>query len=94
MRVKNVLPAREDSWERLFRDAGLPSALTDWRPHARRDLREALSMPRLERGIGVVYRPDTEFLSHYFRAVEETRAITPLGPEHARAMPETDPFGL
>jgi len=105
MRVKNVLPAREDSWERLFRDTGSACSLTDWRPHARRDLREALSTPRLERAIGVVYRPDTEFLSHYFKAVlaeqfdafvwfEDTRAITPLGPEHVRAMPETYPFGL
>jgi len=105
MRVKNVLPARGDSWERLFRDTGLARSLTDWRPHERRDLREALSTPRLERAIGVVYRPDTEFLSHYFKAVlaeqfdafvwfEETSAVAPLGPEHANAMPETYPFGL
>ncbi|HSC18256.1 MAG TPA: erythromycin esterase family protein [Rhizomicrobium sp.] len=105
MRIKNVLPAREDSWERLFRDTGLGCSFTDWRPHARRELREGLSTPKLERAIGVVYRPDTEFLSHYFKAVlaeqfdafvwfEQTRAITPLGPEHARAMPETYPFGL
>ena len=105
MRVKTVLPARDDSYERLFRDAGLPRSLTDWRPHARADLREVLSQPRTERAIGVVYRPDTEYLSHYFKAVlaeqfdayvwfDETRAVTPLGPEHARAMPETWPFGL
>jgi len=105
MRIKNVLPAREDSWERLFRETGLACSLTDWRPPARRELREALSTPRLERAIGVVYRPDTEFLSHYFKAVlaeqfdafvwfEQTRAITSLGAEHARAMPETYPFGL
>ena len=105
MRVKNVLPARDDSYERLFRDTGLSRSLTDWRPHDRRELREVLSAPRLERAIGVVYRPDTELLSHYFKAVlseqfdafvwfEETRAVTPLGAEHARAMPETYPFGL
>jgi erythromycin esterase-like protein len=105
MRVKNVLPARNDSYERLFRETGLPGSLTDWRPHARRDLREALSIPRLERAIGVVYRPDTEYLSHYFKAVlaeqfdafvwfEDTRAIAPLGSAHAQGMPETYPFGL
>ncbi|HEX3664038.1 MAG TPA: erythromycin esterase family protein [Rhizomicrobium sp.] len=105
MRVKNVLPARDDSYERLFRDTRISRSLTDWRPHARADLREALSQPRTERAIGVVYRPETEYLSHYFKAVlaeqfdalvwfEETRAVTPLGPEHARAMPETYPFGL
>jgi erythromycin esterase-like protein len=105
MRVKNVLPARADSYERLFCDTGLACSLTDWRPHARGDLREALTGPRLERAIGVVYRPETELLSHYFKAVlpeqfdafvwfEDTRAVTPLGPEHAEAMPETYPFGL
>ena len=47
--------------------------------------------PRLERAIGVIYRPETELLSHYFQAVlplqfddyawfDETRAVTPLGP--------------
>jgi erythromycin esterase-like protein len=105
MRVKNVLPARDGSYERLFRDTGLPRSLTDWRPHARADLRDALSQPRTERAIGVVYRPETEYLSHYFEAVlseqfdayvwfEETRAITSLSPEYTKAMPETYPFGL
>jgi erythromycin esterase-like protein len=105
MRIKNVLPARSDSWERLFRDSAQACSLTDWHPHARGDLREALSQPRTERAIGVVYRPETEYLSHYFKAAlaeqfdafvwfEQTRAITPLGPESARAMPETYPFGL
>jgi erythromycin esterase-like protein len=64
-----------------------------------------LRNPRLERAIGVVYRPETELTSHYFEAVmaeqfdalvwfERTQAVTPLGPEHARAAPETWPFGL
>jgi erythromycin esterase-like protein len=105
IRVKNVLPARDDSYERLFRETRLVRSLTDWRPNARADLRDALSQPRTERAIGVVYRPETEYLSHYFKAVlseqfdalvwfEETHAITPLGVEHAKAMPETYPFGL
>jgi erythromycin esterase-like protein len=87
MRIKNVLPARPDSYERVFRDAGFPASLTDWRGN--RDLRDRLSEPRLERAIGVVYRPETELASHYFEAVlpeqfdamvwfEETKAVTPL----------------
>ena len=71
-------------------------------PPARQAL---LAGPRLERAIGVVYRPDTELLSHYFRAVlsdqfdamiwfETSRAVTPLGPEHGAGRPETYPFGL
>jgi erythromycin esterase-like protein len=68
-------------------------------------LREALASPRLERAIGVVYRPDTERVSHYFDAVlpdqfdayvwfEETKAVTPLGPSRQVAPPETYPFGV
>jgi erythromycin esterase-like protein len=64
-----------------------------------------LSIPRLERAIGVVYRPDSELLSHYFQAVlseqfdayvwfETSRAVTPLGTDHPEGMPETYPFGL
>lgn len=45
--------------------------------------------PRLERAIGVIYRPETERQSHYFRAelsgqfdavihIDETRAVEPL----------------
>ncbi|MGO9132716.1 MAG: erythromycin esterase family protein [Methylovirgula sp.] len=105
MEIKSVLPAREDSYEYLFRKTGLARSLTDWRSVGRRDLREALTGPRLERAIGVVYRPDTEFLSHYFEAVlpeqfdayvwfEETHAVTPLPAGHAEGAPETYPFGL
>ena len=46
-------------------------------------------MPRLERAIGVIYRPETERLSHYFHArltgqfdaiihIDETEAVEPL----------------
>jgi erythromycin esterase-like protein len=61
---------------------------------------------RRERFIGVIYRPDTELLSHYSDAslpqqfdayvwFDETTAVTPLGPHHAKpGMPDTYPFGL
>ena len=105
MQVQTVLPARADSYERLFRETDLACSMTDWRTPGRNELREALTGPRLERAIGVVYRPQTELMSHYFKAVlpeqfdafvwfEETCAVAPLGPEHATAMPETYPFGL
>ncbi len=105
MEVKAVRPARSDSYEFLLRHAGHVRSLTDWRSPARADLRDLLSLPRLERAIGVVYRPDTELLSHYFRAVlseqfdayvwfETTRAVTPLGPERPKGTPESYPFGL
>ncbi|HEU4599410.1 MAG TPA: erythromycin esterase family protein, partial [Solirubrobacterales bacterium] len=105
MRVMDVRPARRDSHERVFRDAGLGRFLTDWRPDNRRDLRQILAHPRLERAIGVVYRPETELYSHYFEAIlaeqfdafvwfDETRAVTPLLKGHGKGMPETYPFGL
>jgi erythromycin esterase-like protein len=105
MQVKTVRPARPDSHERIFRDAGLSCSLTDWRENGQADLMEVLSRPRLERAIGVIYRPETELYSHYFEAVlaeqfdafiwfEETKAVTPLTQGHGKGMPETYPFGL
>ena len=105
MEVKKILPARRDSHEYVFLQAAGPRTLTDWRRSDRPELRAALSHPRLERAIGVVYRPDTEFLSHYFQAIladqfdayvwfEETRAVTPLPSAPPHGLPETYPFGL
>ncbi|HEX3487294.1 MAG TPA: erythromycin esterase family protein [Micropepsaceae bacterium] len=105
MQVMNVLPARSDSYEFLFRRSGFARSLTDWRPAQRNDLREILRTPHRERAIGVVYRPDTELLSHYFEAIlpdqfdayvwfETSHAITPLSRERPQDVPETYPFGL
>ncbi len=105
MEVKSIQPARTDSWEHAFRHAGFARSLTDWRSPARRALAEGLRRRLLERAIGVVYRPETELLSHYFEAIlpeqfdayvwfEETRPVTPLGVEHPSGVPETWPFGL
>ncbi len=105
MEVKEVLPAREDSYEHLFRRSGHARSLTDWRDPGRVALRDVLSDARLQRAIGVVYRPETELLSHYFQSVlseqfdayvwfETTHAITPLSAKAAQGKPETYPFGL
>lgn len=105
MQVMKVRPAREDSWEGAFRRIGLNRCLADWRGGKKIELASALSQVLLERAIGVVYRPHTEFASHYFEAVladqfdayvwfEETRAVTPLGSERPHGAPETWPFGL
>ena len=105
MRIMQVRPARDDSWEAAFRRTGNARSLTDWRGHKDRSLTEVLSQTLLERAIGVVYRPETERASHYFESViadqfdafiwfEETRAVTPLGRERPHGAPETWPFGL
>lgn len=104
MEVKRVNPSRPDSYERLCHDSGKGRFLLDLSPGANEPLRRRLSDPLLERFIGVIYRPDTELWSHYSQAMlpeqfdayvwfDETRAVTPLGPEHHRGMPETYPFG-
>lgn len=104
MQIKTVRPARADSYEHAFRSTGLARTLTDWRTR-NRDLAALLREPLLERAIGVVYRPETERLSHYFEAVlaeqfdafvwfEQTTAVTPLGHERPHGAPETWPFGL
>lgn len=103
--IMELRPARNDSWEAIFRDIGLMRCLVDWRGRGDRNLRGALVHSMLERAVGVVYRPDSELLSHYFEAVlgdqfdayvwfEETRAVTPLGPSKPHGAPEVWPFGL
>jgi erythromycin esterase-like protein len=103
--IMTVLPARADSYEHLFHKTGTARALFDWRQRGRRGLGELLSRPRLQRAIGVVYRPVTELMSHYFQAVlaeqfdayiwfEETRAVTPFGGTELTRAAETYPFGV
>ena len=104
MEVKPIRPSHEESYERLLHDSGVERFLIDFSRDA--GLRERLLKPRLERFIGVIYRPDTERFSHYAYAslprqfdafvwVDETTPVTPLGPEHARpGVPETFPFGF
>jgi len=84
---KRVRPALSDSYEALFHEVGVPRfqlSLGEGSP-----LVTALSEPRLERAIGVIYRPETERQSHYFYArladqfdallhFDETRAVEPL----------------
>lgn len=104
MEVKIVRPALPDSYERLCHDSGLDAFLLPLR-HGKKDLVRSLRESKLERAIGVIYRPETEMASHYFSAslprqfdeyiwFDETRAVDALGPEAGTGMPETFPFGL
>ena len=102
--VMRVRPSHRESYERLCHDAGVPHFLLDL--HGDQALRSRLLEARLERFIGVIYRPETELASHYAAAslpqqfdawvwLDETSAVVPLGPEHAQSgAPETWPFGL
>jgi len=96
---KRVRPALPGSWEELFHETGVPRFRLDT---ARLDGR------RLERAIGVVYRPETERLSHYFHAriaaqldlvihMDETRALEPLertSEWEEGELPATYPWGV
>jgi erythromycin esterase-like protein len=95
MRVMHVRPSHPESYESIFHASRLAAGLVPLREPARRALREELLAQRLERAIGVVYRPDTELESHYFYAslarqfdeyvwFDETTAVTPLAAgDHA-----------
>jgi erythromycin esterase-like protein len=83
---KNVRPGHRESYEALFHDVDLPRFFLDLR---RNDISTALRTKRLERAIGVIYRPETEMISHYFNArlsdqfdavlhFDHTRAVEPL----------------
>ena len=92
MQVMRVRPSHADSYEHLCHDSNVPAFLLALR-HPRRDaVRDELMAPRLERAIGVIYRPDTEIASHYFQAClpkqfdeyiwfDETKAVRPLDVE-------------
>jgi erythromycin esterase-like protein len=97
---RRVRPSIGGSWERLFHDTQLGQFLliVD---------RDALPGERLERAIGVIYRPESERFSHYFQArlseqfnavihIDETSALQPL-EAWARDevdLPETYPSGV
>lgn len=61
-----VRPALTGSYGRLFHETGVPNFLLIFRGNER--LTEELARPRLERAIGVIYKPETERQSHYFEA--------------------------
>jgi protein-L-isoaspartate(D-aspartate) O-methyltransferase len=105
MEIKQVRPAHRDSYERLCRDSGVERFLIDLREEQSPQLYAGLLYPRLERAIGVIYRPETELASHYFDAslprqfdgyvwFEQTRAVTPLPTAVRQGVAETYPFGL
>jgi erythromycin esterase-like protein len=101
---KRVRPSLSGSYERLFHDVGIERFLLLFDDL---ELREMLQAPRLERAIGVIYRPDTERISHYFQAslssqfdalmhIDQTHALEPLETWaiDEADLPETYPTAL
>jgi erythromycin esterase-like protein len=103
---KTVRAGLPGSWERLFHDLAVPDFIIDLhRPGTGGWL---LAEQRLQRAIGVIYRPESERASHYFDSrvgeqfdwllhIDHTRAVEPLEPsaEWSRhEPPETFPSAL
>lgn len=105
MEIKPINPSRPDSYERLCHDSGVDRFLLDLREGQNEGARQGLMTARLERFIGVIYRPDSERWSHYSASVlprqfdgwiwfDQTSAVTPLPVEQQEGAEETYPFGL
>lgn len=100
------MSALPDSYDHAFHQSGIERFTLPLR--ARYPVTKALSQPRLERAIGVIYRPGTERQSHYFLAslprqfdpvlhFDETRALKPLewtGLWETGEAPETFPVAI
>jgi erythromycin esterase-like protein len=103
---KLLRPGLAFSYELLFHQTNVPRFLLILDELG--EATSALHEPRLERAVGVVYRPETERWSHYFEVrlaeqmdaiihVDRTRAIEPLERTalwDRGEMPETYPTGL
>jgi len=105
MEVKRVRPSHEASYERLCHESEVKAFMLHLRDPVRQAVRDELEAARLERAIGVIYRPESELQSHYFQAClprqfdeyiwfDETRAVSPLPSVTASGVPETYPFGV
>ena len=109
-RRRRVLPALPGSYEDLLHEASAVAESDLLLPlHGDNAAIESLTEPRLQRAIGVIYKPQTERFSHYFHAIlprqfdavlhlDRTSAVQPLDPdpghEEPDETPETWPFGV
>lgn len=106
MEVKEVQPSHIDSYEHVCHDVETDNFLLPLRSPLLSELRERLLSERLERAIGVIYKPETELQSHYFYAslpqqfdeyiwFDESRAVSPLLKTTSKGVvPDTFPFGV
>ena len=110
METMDVVPSRADSWERVAHDTGLDSFVLNIRDAGLHDerLKRKLEEQKMERFIGVIYRPETELQSHYSKAAlgkqfdaylwfDRTGAVSPLEKKQLKTpvgLEETYPFGL
>ncbi|HEY9040155.1 MAG TPA: erythromycin esterase family protein [Roseovarius sp.] len=105
MEIMTVRPPRPGSIEALCHDVEEDRFLFDFRKAGNEAMRRILAQARLERYIGVIYRPESERASHYSHAnlsdqydafvwFGRTNAVTSLAAVAAEGEDETYPFGL
>lgn len=105
MQVMPLRPAHAQSYEHLFHMTNAPGLILTMSDSRASELRERLENPRLERAVGVIYRPDSELASHYFEAIlptqfdayiwiDRTSAVKPLDTAELHGLPDTYPFGV
>lgn len=105
MEVKSVRAARPDSYEGLCHRTKVERFFLPLRSPHDPSVIKRLEDARLERAIGVIYRPETELASHYFMSIlprqfdeyvwfDQTEAVHPLRTEELKGLPDTYPFGL
>ncbi len=89
---KVVRPGLPGSYEALLHQTGIPNLLLDLTTPG--PMMTGLMPPRLERAIGVIYRPETERASHYFHAVLPQQFDAVLYYDHTRAVEPLERTGL
>ena len=105
METKQVRPAHADSYERLMHLSEMNAFFLPLSKSKNQQLTSALAARRLERAIGVIYRPETERLSHYFDAslprqfdewiwFDETSAVRPLTTQQSAEHEPPHPFAV
>jgi len=105
VQVKDIRDSHPDSYERACHDSHVGNFFLPLGREGDEELTEQLMEQRLERAIGVIYRPQTELASHYFRAtlprqfneyiwLDRTTAVQPLDTKKLDGVPDTYPFGV
>lgn len=103
LEIKRVRPGHPESYERLMHLTEMEAFFLPLTKSTNGGLKSALAASRLERAIGVIYRPETERQSHYFEAslpaqfdewiwFDETSALRALTTEQTVQHEPTHPF--
>jgi protein-L-isoaspartate(D-aspartate) O-methyltransferase len=105
MEIKQIRPSHPDSYENLMHLSEMLAFFLPLTGSKDPQLTTALAARRLERAIGVIYRPDTERLSHYFDAslphqfdewiwFDKSSAVHALSTEQSSEHEPSHPFAI